>query len=286
MISNCSHDENGRYKDGKAGDQGGEWVVREWYNRPWSVVLRYPDLAAGREMAALARAAAENDHIGYDQNDRYTFWKQLKSTGDYDPAKITVDCEADCSSGVAAIIKAAGYRLGIEKLTKMSIYAYTGDLRYRATSIGFNALTESKYLESDAYLLPGDILLYDGHHTCINLDEGKSAKDRPTIYKGYKDSQQGGDWCAVMQSGLNQVMDAKLAVDGSCGPASDSAIRMFQITYGLVLDGRFGPKSWAKLDEMLQRNLKHVKTIPEGDYEYDQVVDGLYHIKDLDIWVR
>ena len=35
MISNCGHDENGRYSGGKAGDQTGtEWRVINWYNRP------------------------------------------------------------------------------------------------------------------------------------------------------------------------------------------------------------------------------------------------------------
>ena len=44
MISNCGHDENNRYKGGKAGDQtGGEWALINWYNRPWKCVLRHPD---------------------------------------------------------------------------------------------------------------------------------------------------------------------------------------------------------------------------------------------------
>lgn len=34
MISNCGHDENGRYSGGKAGDQTGtEWQVINWYSR-------------------------------------------------------------------------------------------------------------------------------------------------------------------------------------------------------------------------------------------------------------
>ena len=44
MISNCGHDENGRYSGGKAGDQTGtEWQVINWYSRPWKCVLRHPD---------------------------------------------------------------------------------------------------------------------------------------------------------------------------------------------------------------------------------------------------
>lgn len=45
MISNCGHDERGKYSGGKAGDQTGtEWQVINWYNRPWKCVLRHPDL--------------------------------------------------------------------------------------------------------------------------------------------------------------------------------------------------------------------------------------------------
>ena len=34
MISNCGHDENGRYSGGKAGDQTGtEWQVINWYSK-------------------------------------------------------------------------------------------------------------------------------------------------------------------------------------------------------------------------------------------------------------
>lgn len=36
MISNCGHDERGRYSSGKAGDQTGtEWYIRSWYNHKW-----------------------------------------------------------------------------------------------------------------------------------------------------------------------------------------------------------------------------------------------------------
>ena len=35
-ISNCGHDENGRYTGGKAGDQTGtEYQIMNWYSRPW-----------------------------------------------------------------------------------------------------------------------------------------------------------------------------------------------------------------------------------------------------------
>ena len=172
MISNCGHDERGKYSGGAAGDQTGtEWAVIKWYNRPWKCVLRHSDAKVRGMVAQMARAAAENDKIGYDQSQRYTFWEHLKASG-YDPAKITVKCEADCSSGVAAIVKAVGYRLGIQKLKKVSIYCYTGNLRESLKAAGFELLTDKRYLASDEYLFAGDVLLNDGTHTAINVTDG------------------------------------------------------------------------------------------------------------------
>lgn len=179
MISNCGHDERGKYSGGAAGDQTGtEWQIIAWYNRPWNCVLRHPDQRVRNDLAYLARAAAQNDNIGYDQGQRTTYWTQLAAVG-YDPAKITAKCEADCSSGVAANVKAVGYRLGIKKLQQVSKDCYTGNLRAALKAAGFEVLTASKYLTSDKYLLPGDILLYEGHHTATNLDYGSEAKPAP-----------------------------------------------------------------------------------------------------------
>ena len=78
MISNCGHDENNRYRGGKAGDQTGtEWRVINWYNRPWKCVLRHPDAKVRKMIASMAKAAAVNNKIGYDQSERYTFWEHL-----------------------------------------------------------------------------------------------------------------------------------------------------------------------------------------------------------------
>ena len=92
-------DEKGGARGGKAGDQtGNEWTLRAWYNRPWDCVLRYPDTAVGQRIAELGCEAALNDKIGYDQNERYTYWQLLQKAG-YHPSKITTACEADCSAG-------------------------------------------------------------------------------------------------------------------------------------------------------------------------------------------
>ena len=172
MISNCGHDESGQYSGGQAGDQtGGEWQIQEWYNRPWNVVLRHPDKNIGNMLAELAREAANNPNIGYDQNQRTSFYWNLMGV-DWRPSRITTPCETDCSAGVAALVIATGYLSCNKDLQGISPDIYTGNERAALVSAGFEALTDEKYRTSDRYLLPGDILLLEGHHTAINLSYG------------------------------------------------------------------------------------------------------------------
>ena len=212
MISNCGHDENGKYTGGKAGDQtGSEWSIIPWYDRPWNVVLRHPGGQVRELIAQLARECAENDHIGYDQSERYSFWQKLKAAN-YDPTKITEDCETDCSNGVACIVKAAGHFLNDEKLQNVSIYSYTGTLRRNLIAAGFEALTDSKYLKSDEYLYAGDILLYEGHHTAINLTNGsKCAKTYPT---GWNKASNGKWWYCTGNTAEEYLCNCIKEIDG------------------------------------------------------------------------
>lgn len=217
-ISNCGHDERNKYSGGKAGDQTGtEWRVIKWYNRPWKCVLRHPDTKVRKMIADMARAAAENNLVGYDQSQRYTFWEHLKASN-YKPENITIACEADCSSGVAAIVKGAGYRLGIQKLKDVSIYLYTGNMRAGLKAAGFEVLTASKYLTSDAYLLEGDIILNDSAHVATNLTNGAKASGETSSgttsgtsasstakveYAQKKDASLSGTYKVTASDGLN-----------------------------------------------------------------------------------
>lgn len=172
-IANSGHDENGNYHGGKAGDQTGhEWEIRSWYNRPWDCVLKPPTEAIGRDMALLAKHAANNDNIGYDQYERTTFYTQLMKAANYDPANIKVKCESDCSAGVAALGAAVGKRNGDKKMAAISKDCYTGNLAQAFVAAGWTKLTDSKYLISDAYLGEGWILLNTRSHTAINLTKG------------------------------------------------------------------------------------------------------------------
>lgn len=207
MISNCGHDENGRYAGGKAGDQTGtEYQIREWYSRPWDVVLRCTDPSVRLVIIQLARDAANNDKVGYDQGtkgnteDRYTFWLQLQESGYY-PANIKTACETDCSNSTLCIVKAAGYLLDEPKLKEISIYGYTGNIEKILLDTGFfKALRDEKYLNSADFLLGSDILLCTGHHVCINLDDGPQISQGVWYESRIAVGQQG---LTVLADGLN-----------------------------------------------------------------------------------
>lgn len=180
-IANSGKDENGKYSGGKAGDQTAkEWEVRSWYSRPWNCVLRHPDPAVREDIALLAEHGAANDLIGYDQYERNTFSVQLFKTKNYDPKEIKVACEADCSSGVLTVVKAVGYRKKLSKLKAINQNGTTHSMRAQLKGVGFEVLTEQKYLISDAYLVRGDILLADAHHTAINLTKGSKVQSTST----------------------------------------------------------------------------------------------------------
>ena len=181
MISNCGHDERCKYSGGKAGDQTGtEWQIRSWYKKPWNCVIRFPSNV--RELlASNAEKAAKNNLIGYDQSQRLTYYDHLKASG-WDACKITVACEADCSSGVSANIIAAGYKLGIDKLKKFNKSNTTSTLRSACKAVGAEILTDSKYLKSDAYLLRGDIILKDGSHVATNITNGSKISEPLKTY--------------------------------------------------------------------------------------------------------
>lgn len=246
-ISNSGSDEHGNYKGGAAGDNTGkEWYIRDWYNRPWNCVLRHPDPEVRACLADLATKAANNNRIGYDQYQRETYWRELQKVN-YDPSKITVACEADCSAGVIANIKAAGYLLGRPELQNITC-TYTGNMRAGLRAAGFACLTDSKYLTSSAFLVAGDVLLNDKHHTATAVTNGiqsdgsiPAAATMPLLKKGSQ-----GEAVKKLQQTLNGK-GYKLTEDGDFGNKTEAAVKAFQKANGLEVDGEVGPMTWGVL---------------------------------------
>lgn len=252
-LSNCGHDENGRYAGGKAGDQTGtEYQIMNWYSRPWLCVLRFEDSAIAALIDDMATKAAKNDLIGYDQgtagnsNDRYTFWEHLKASN-YDPAQITVACETDCSASTAAIVKGVGYRLNKLKLKNVSIYLTTYDMRQAFKNAGATVLTDKKYLNSAQYLKPGDILLNDNHHVAIAVSG--SASTATSSPKNYLEIGDTGSAVKTMQTMLIALgySCGSDGADGDFGSKTESALEKFQGDYNLGVDGKYGPVTQQKL---------------------------------------
>lgn len=260
-ISNSGSDEHGNYKNGQAGDQTGrEWQIRNWYNRPWNCVLRHPLAEVRACLATLAVKAAENDRIGYDQYQRDSYGQALKDA-DYDPSKITKNVESDCSKGVIDNARATGYILGIEELKKIEA-TYTGNMRVGFSKAGFQILTAERFLNSDAYLLAGDILLNDAHHTCTVITNGSKSGDEaaqtvsvtmeeyemlPLLKRGSK-----GKAVEHLQWMMNRATyknKKTLGEDGDFGWNTTGRVVDFQSANGLEPDGEVGPKTWKKLYE-------------------------------------
>ena len=266
-LSNCGHDENGRYAGGKAGDQTGtEYQIINWYNRPWMCVLRFEDSKVASLIADMAEKAAKNDLIGYDQgtagntNDRYTFWQHLKASN-YDPTQITVACETDCSASTAAIIKGAGYRLNLPKLKAVSIYLTTYNMRKALKAAGATVLTDEKYLTSGDYLKAGDILLNDNHHVAIAVTSGPKAESVKKVsentYQFTPETVKAGDKNTSVLL-LQEILRARgfkgkngktLKLTWSADTNTIYALKAYQESRKEVLevDGICGPATWKDL---------------------------------------
>lgn len=253
-MSNCGHDENNAYSGGKAGDQTGtEWYLRSWYAYPWNYVIRWKDESLAELFAELAIQAAENDKIGYDQSQRDTFWTQLKTAGYY-PKNIKIACEADCSSGTIALIKAVGYLKGIKALQNCNA-TYTGNMYsyFKGNGKNYFEVLTGKYLTDSAYAKKGDINLNVQHHVNITVDNGSKAEGTSTPStntKGYLSKGDTGDAVKTMQKMLIACgyTCGTSGADGDFGANTEKALKKFQKAYSLTVDGCYGSASKAKLE--------------------------------------
>lgn len=174
-IGHATHDENGHLWGGKAGDQGNSEVfIRHWYNRPWTVVIRFKDPEMAERNAIAMERACANDNIGYDQYQRNTALKEARKVG-YDPGKITKKVETDCSAIASICAMYAG--IPEKALYKDGNSPTTSVLRQRLEATGkVEVFTAKKYCTSGDWNKRGDFLLYPGHHVAIQLEDGDEVK--------------------------------------------------------------------------------------------------------------
>lgn len=177
MIAHASIDEHGRAKGGKAADQTGKEVcIRTWYNKPWNCVIRFNDASMREKIARCMENAANNNHIGYDQNQRNTLLTKARKYN-YDVSKVKEDCETDCSALVSVACMYAG--IPESALTLKGNCATTRTLRPILKATGeVEIFTTPLYTANTDRLLRGDILLKEGSHVAVVVkSESKSLDD-------------------------------------------------------------------------------------------------------------
>jgi len=183
-IGHATSDERGKYSCGQAGDQtGNEVCVRQWYNRPWNVVMWAEDPAIREKMAKAMEDACANNNIGYDQdasgsNDagRMSLYNALVSVN-FVMSKVTKKVETDCSNLVACCANCAGVQISPYIYTGNEKNAFKNAKNEAGQKVNFIIKTESKYTSSADNNPRGAILLYEGHHTAIQLENGKNWAD-------------------------------------------------------------------------------------------------------------
>lgn len=167
-IGHASIDENGKIKNGAAGDQSGKEVcIRTWYknSKGW-MILRCKEADKREKIAEAMEKACANPDIGYDQYQRDSLWNNVKGRS-FDPSKTTKKVETDCSALVRVCI---AYAYGDDRTGNIRTVSMPTILPNTGL---FEKLTDKKYTDYSDYLLRGDILVTPvSGHTVVVLDNG------------------------------------------------------------------------------------------------------------------
>ena len=181
-IGHASISEHGT-STGTAGDSGDREVyIKSDYDitslNP-TVVLR-PKLSTLAEASAVAcEAGCNNAHIGYSQSSRNTLYS-LASAVNFDLAQVNTDCNTDCSAFMTVCAIAGG-----AKISYGSNAPTTTNMRTRFKQSGdYSVLTDTKHLTVTDYLKRGDILVKEGKHTVMVLENGSNHEDEITDLGG------------------------------------------------------------------------------------------------------
>lgn len=209
MIAHASIDENNRVKGGQAGDQTGKEVcTRTWYNKPWGCVIRFKDSTMANKVASAMEAAAANDNIGYDQNQRNSLLKEARKYN-YDVSKVKVRCETDCSALVSVACMYAG--IPESRLTLNGNCATTRTLRQILKATGeVDIYTTALYTSRSDKLKRGDILLKEGSHVAVVIKtNNKDLKPLAVVAQEVIDGKWGNGSARranLMAAGYNYAM--------------------------------------------------------------------------------
>lgn len=169
-IVQASHDENGAYRGGAAGDQTGQEVrISAWYDRPWDFIARPLHCHVAAAIASAALAIAYCDRIGYDQNERTSLYKECEKIGWNMPRLNEIGlCECDCSSLISVILRFCGIEMPATVNTMTLEY-------YLRKSGNFEIIADAAFISSSDALRAGDILVNRLHHAAVAVTNGPKA---------------------------------------------------------------------------------------------------------------
>lgn len=214
-ICHASIDEHNSAKNGAAGDQTGKEVcTRDWYSKPWRIMLRYKDANIAKQAAAIAVKLANSNLVGYDQNQRNTLYQALKKNNFNVDAYIKsgVKTETDCSAFVYACYCCviSGMRADGNAPTTSSMKSFY--LKY-----GFTVYTSSTYVSSSSALQVGDVLVKPGSHTVMVAGGTSSGSSGSTSQNTSNTTTNSGNCYAAYTGSSTSIADAlnAIGIDGS-----------------------------------------------------------------------
>lgn len=267
-VGSARIDENGKAHGGKAGDQTGKEVGMQNYyvhSKGWRV-FRAKDRVHALRIAECMKKACDNGKIGYDQYQRNTLYDKAKKYG-FDVSKVTEACETDCS----ALVRVCCEYAGISGLP--AAFRTVNMPTYLMKTGKFVELKGDKYTKKSTYLGAGDILVTKtSGHTVVVLNCGSKYEGEP-VNESYKLGERllkngcEGDDVKQLQAYLIDLdYDlGKWGADGDFGDATEIAVKAFQEDNGLEADGEYGPKSHAKLMEIISA-IPDDESEPSADY--------------------
>lgn len=241
-IGHASIGSDGKAKNdafGQGDNNKKEVCTRLWYNKGWNLVIRPKDSMVAERMALACEAACANDNIGYDQNRRNSLRKEAAACN-WNLKKITNKCSTDCSALMAICAEVAGVAMYAQYVSGNAPTTSTMAKKFYATGM-FDILTDKSYTTDYKRLRRGDILVKEGSHTVMVLDDGDIWEDKPTLSLDSK-----GSWVKIMQNRLI-VKGYTLKPDGDFGTQTMLSLVAFQGEAGLKKDSICGPKTWTKL---------------------------------------
>lgn len=262
-IAHASIDENGKTKGGSAGDQTGKEVcVRTWYSKPWNQFFHIANDEVRIQFGNNMIDIANNNNVGYDQNQRNTLLTQAKKVN-FDFAKISTKCECDCSScitiallgAIYTILGANAYKRALEILVVSGNCATTSTFKSRATKltdIAVKCYTSSTYTASTKKAVFGDIYNKSGSHIVCYVDDGKKvvenkilAFQQAAIKDGFSFPKYGtdGEWGSECESVAKKAIIKARKENGKAVYLYQNLTKIVQRAVGIQgdeVDGKCG----------------------------------------------